>query len=298
MISVILPTYNRAHTLKQAINSVTAQTYSEYELIIVDDGSSDGTQKLVEELHDPKCIFIRLENNSGQANARNEGIKVASGEYIAFIDSDDEWLPDKNEKQIEFLEKHNVDMVYSDVKAVLPNGESYIIKSPKSTRKTIISNDGFDYQGRNIFLQSCIIKASTLINFKLFDTDLRSLEDLDFFTRYLMVYNAKRFPEPVFIYHYDVSSSLSGNASKITGARLRMLEKYSKYVYGNPTFISKQYEYISIINTINRKYYQAIKYSLRGIITRPLHYRPWLVVFYSMFGNIYRRIINKRKFKP
>lgn len=99
-VSVIIPTYNRAHTLKRAIDSVLAQSYKNIELIVVNDGSSDSTQKLLASYTN---IHIKNISNHGVSFARNKGIDIATGEYIAFLDSDDEWLAHKIETQMSFL---------------------------------------------------------------------------------------------------------------------------------------------------------------------------------------------------
>lgn len=103
-VSVIIPTYNRAHLIGRAIKSVLNQTYKDFEIIIVDDGSTDKTEEVVKDFKDERVRYIRREKNKGGSAARNTGIKAARGEYIAFQDSDDEWLPEKLEKQMKAFE--------------------------------------------------------------------------------------------------------------------------------------------------------------------------------------------------
>jgi len=103
LVSVVLPTYNRARTLRRAINSVLNQTYAKLELIVVDDGSRDDTPELVSTFDDPRLRYVKLSKNGGVARARNVGIQHATGELIAFQDSDDEWLNDKLERQVATL---------------------------------------------------------------------------------------------------------------------------------------------------------------------------------------------------
>lgn len=99
-ISAIIPTYNRAHTLGNAIRSIEAQTVPVHEIIIVDDCSSDGTESFLKTQY-PQCVYIRLPFRSGAQAARAEGVRHASGDWIAFLDSDDMWLPEKNRWQLE-----------------------------------------------------------------------------------------------------------------------------------------------------------------------------------------------------
>lgn len=98
-VSVVIPTYNRAHLVGRAIQSVLNQTYQDFEIIVVDDGSTDNTEEVVKSFNDPRIRYIRHDQNRGGSAARNTGIKMARGEYIAFQDSDDEWLPEKLESR-------------------------------------------------------------------------------------------------------------------------------------------------------------------------------------------------------
>lgn len=100
LVSVILPTFNRARTLARAIRSVLNQGYENLELLVVDDASTDETEALMATLVDPRLRYIRLARNGGASRARNEGLRLAKGDYIAFQDSDDEWLADKLERQV------------------------------------------------------------------------------------------------------------------------------------------------------------------------------------------------------
>jgi glycosyltransferase involved in cell wall biosynthesis len=102
-VSAIIPAYNRAHTVGRAIQSVLDQTFQDLEIIVVDDGSTDGTKAIVEAFRDPRIRYLRHERNRGAAAARNTGIRASHGEYLAFLDSDDEWLPHKLEEQIALL---------------------------------------------------------------------------------------------------------------------------------------------------------------------------------------------------
>jgi len=100
LVSIILTTFNRSHIIERAIKSVKNQTYKDWELIIVDDCSSDDTPFIVKKFLSDKIKYIRLSTNKGPAGARNAGMRVAKGEFIAFLDDDDEWLPKKLERQI------------------------------------------------------------------------------------------------------------------------------------------------------------------------------------------------------
>lgn len=108
LVSIVMPAYNCAHYIGETIQSVLVQTYEDWELLIVDDQSTDNTPKVVDEFatQDDRIRYIELEKNSGVAVARNRGIEEARGNYIAFLDSDDLWKKDKLEKQIRFMQEH------------------------------------------------------------------------------------------------------------------------------------------------------------------------------------------------
>ncbi|MDD5454559.1 MAG: glycosyltransferase [Candidatus Ratteibacteria bacterium] len=123
LVSVIIPTYNRALILNETIQSVLQQTHRELEIIVVDDGSTDNTGRLIEKINDKRLFYLYKENR-GLASARNEGIKKSKGEYIAFLDSDDRWLPSKIEKQIEVFKNSRLKpgVVYCGVRYIDENG--------------------------------------------------------------------------------------------------------------------------------------------------------------------------------
>jgi len=100
LVSVVIPTYNRAHIVGRAIRSVLSQTYHSFEIIVVDDCSTDNTKDVVKDFNDQKVKYIKHEKNRGPSAARNTGIKASIGEYIGFLDSDDEWFPEKLDKQV------------------------------------------------------------------------------------------------------------------------------------------------------------------------------------------------------
>lgn len=120
IVSIIIPLYNAEKYIAEALLSIQAQSYAHWELLVVDDCSSDGSIALVEAAreHDPRINIIQLSRNSGAAVARNTGIAAASGRYIAFLDSDDVWLPGKLERQVNFLRENNRSVCFSAYKKI------------------------------------------------------------------------------------------------------------------------------------------------------------------------------------
>ena len=105
MVSVLMCTYNRRFCLKQAIDSVLCQTYPNFEFVIVDDGSTDGTEELIKSYQDSRIRYFKLDRNSFYCYAANQGLDHCQGDYVAFMNSDDAWLPDKLEKQVTVMEE-------------------------------------------------------------------------------------------------------------------------------------------------------------------------------------------------
>lgn len=135
-VSVILPTYNRAHLVGRAIQSVLDQMYQDFEIIVVDDGSGDNTEEIINGFTDTRIRYVKHQKNKGGSAARNTGIKLAKGKYIAFQDSDDEWLPDKLEKQMKAFKKASdeVGVVYTGFHRI-KDGITYYVPSDDITKK-------------------------------------------------------------------------------------------------------------------------------------------------------------------
>lgn len=125
LVSIITPVYNAERFIQQTLDSVQQQTYQNWEHILVDDCSQDRSVEIIERASqaDPRIKLIHLAENSGAAVARNRGLEAAQGSYIAFIDSDDQWLADKLSQQIQFMEDHNYVFTYTDLALVDEAGQ-------------------------------------------------------------------------------------------------------------------------------------------------------------------------------
>ena len=177
-LSVVIPTYNRYELLKRAIASLYEQTTPPQEIIVVDDGSTDNTKAIVKDF--PEIIYIYQENR-GVSAARNAGIQRAKNEWIAFLDSDDEWHSKKLQKQIDFHRKNpDILMSYTD-EVWIRNGQK--VKIPKKYRK--IGEDAFveNLSYCNIAPSSVMLHKKLLDRVGLFDEDLEVCEDYDLWLR-------------------------------------------------------------------------------------------------------------------
>ncbi len=181
-VSVIIPTYNRQDKLLKSINSVLEQTYSNIELIIVDDASTDNTRELVESIKDDRVRYICLSQNMGAAGARNEGVKAATSNVIAFHDSDDVWRPDKLEKQMDYLKKNpEYVMVYC---AYQYHKEDMTLRMPPEKCE---GTEGCIFPWlliRNtIGTPTVVMKKDVFMELGGFNSNLRCLEDWEFAVR-------------------------------------------------------------------------------------------------------------------
>lgn len=179
-VSVILPTYNRAKIIQKSIESVLNQTVKDIELIIVDDGSNDNTKEVISEIKDSRIKYILLEKNGGVSNARNIGMQNATGEWIAFEDSDDIWHPEKLQKQLEYAKDHTKCEVIYCAYSITVSGVNYVVPSRNYKRNL----KGYIY--KDLLLKNTIGAPTLMFKRKIlnenirFCSELKSLEDWDF----------------------------------------------------------------------------------------------------------------------
>ena len=147
LVSIITPSYNTARFIAETINCVLAQTYTNWEMIIVDDCSTDDTDAVVGGFSDPRIRYLKNEKNSGAAVSRNRALREATGKWIAFLDSDDLWEPDKLEKQIAFMERNDYHFSYTNYREIDDDGVSLgsAWTGPKKIGKLMMYS--FNYMG-------------------------------------------------------------------------------------------------------------------------------------------------------
>ena len=180
LVSVVIPTYNRADTIIRSIESVIKQTYKNIEIIVVDDASKDNTETVLQKyISLSNFKYIKLTNNVGGAEARNIGINKSNGKYIAFQDSDDEWMLDKLEKQMLYFNQNDVDIVFSKIKRISSKGESIFPKSNNLKPLNMATLLQVNYIGT----PSAVIKKNKLEEVLGFDKTLPRLQDWDLFIR-------------------------------------------------------------------------------------------------------------------
>ncbi len=209
-VSIIMPAYNAEKTIVESIESVLRQTYINWELIVVNDGSKDSTSAVVLAINDERVRLIEQENG-GVANARNNGLNNAKGEYIAFLDSDDLWVEEKLERQVTTLVGGNNKMCFA---------KTWCFGENLNQTTDCFVNVALDFEDRDkiliydfIPILTVLIAKDVLDDVGNFDETLHGVEDWDLWIRVLQKYEAIYVDE--FLAKYRISSTgLSGNFEK------------------------------------------------------------------------------------
>lgn len=245
MISVIITTYNRLNFIKYAIESVLTQTFNNYELIIVDDGSTDDTKNYILKKYSDKIKYI-YQTNGGISKARNTGIKNSTGEYIAFLDVDDRWKKNKLEIQYNHIKNNNETALNYTDEIWIRNNEHL------NQKKTHQKYSGYIFDK---CLKLCIISpSSALIRRKvfneigLFDENMEVCEDYDLWLRITLNYKVEFIPEKLIIKYGGHSDQLSKKYYGMDRFRIYSLIKILKN-----NKLSKENKLL-VVNEIKKKY--------------------------------------------
>lgn len=225
-VSVILPTYQRAHLVGRALQSVLAQSYPDLEVIVVDDGSSDGTRDVIARFTDPRVHYI-FQENRGLAGARNTGVRAARGVYIAFLDDDDEYLPDKLAQQVPVLDAHpECGVVYSDVYLCDAAGKRLRLVADalgRGSPPTGMVLEALVY-GNFLVSNAPLLRRECFSQAGLFDERLRMFEDWDFWLR--LACEALFFYQPGAVARYHIHAvMMSRNRERMWGGALAVRRK-------------------------------------------------------------------------
>lgn len=181
-VSVIIPTYNYERFIVEAIRSVLSQTFSDFELFVVDDGSTDGTKDIVSTFKDPRITYI-YQNNRGLSSARNIGLESSSGEYIGFLDADDLWMPEKLDQQLSlFQTKPSVGLIYTGYTVIDEAGICIATRTAQPIDGDLVSQLilGNIVSGS---ITTSLIRRKCFDKVGLFDETLTSCEDWDMWLR-------------------------------------------------------------------------------------------------------------------
>ena len=229
-ISVILPVHNRADVLPRAIESVIAQELRDFELIVIDDGSTDGSAELAESFADERICVLRLDKNRGGNVARNEGIRAANAPLIAFLDSDDRYRPNKLSAVVgEFDRRPNLDLLV----------DSFIKVQPPGSRRAEVVRRNPVIEDRELFRVALFTrhlwKATPAITVKrqvaletMFDETLRRLQDFDFLIRASEFANCASTDEVLWVKYWDASAI--STQDNMIAANVELVRRHPEYI--------------------------------------------------------------------
>lgn len=276
-VSIILPTYNRAKTLHTAIQSVLSQTFSDFELIIIDDGSMDNTEEIVKGFRDDRIKYIKCKENKGAPIARNIGIRSAEGEYVAFQDSDDEWLPQKLEKQMKIFEAApaDVDIVYTGFWQKKDDRQRYIpYNSVRQKEGDILSEllkESF------ISTQTILLRKKCFERSGMFDENLPRLQDWELVIRLAKHYNFKFIDEPLLVAYYT-PDSITANCKVHIKALEMILAKHFEDFAKDKKILAKRYFYLGELSYLYGEPQKGKNYYLKAVKLNPLNIKLLLAV--------------------
>ncbi len=294
IVSVIIPTYNRAHCIERALKSVQKQTFTDMEILVCDDASTDSTRDIVRayQVNDSRIRLLCHSENQGAGAARNLGLEVARGEYIAFLDSDDEWLPEKLEKQVTLMESLTNDWGICHTGAYIR----------KNYNRALLFKPREDYNGDVFHLYvlgklrfltpTLIVRKICFENTGIFDEKLLRGQDVELLFRVLMLYKLAVIPNPLTIVNLQTDKlSSSTFTDQLESSRLSILEKHEKVVQqrlGHKTaryFRARSFWLIADGKFRSCNYLRGMNYLLRSIIINPL-ISP--IKYCKMFAIIFR----------
>ena len=283
-VSVIIPTHNRAHFLVDTINSVLGQSFKDAQIIVIDDGSTDNTRQLVGQ-YGARIDYI-YQQKAGRAQARNIGIKAAQGDYIAFLDDDDIWLPEKLEKQVIFLDAHpDIGLVHTFTEVIDEQGlllEKETRERLKSYRKSM--RIGYTYEGMSryctMFISSVILRSCCLEEMELFDTITETFEDWDFYLRFSLKYRIGIIPQALVRFRIHQAHS---TLDEFTHGRVATAMKHLSRLSSGGNLFSNRVRYNFYLHLTNAYYIDGQLIMFRFFACKAIRLNP-LILFHSRLG--------------
>lgn len=277
-VSVIIATYNTAQYLAQAIESVLAQTFSQLELIIIDDGSRDHTQALVASYSDPRLTYY-YQVNQGQTAAKNRGLSLSRGEFIAFCDADDFWHPQKLEWQMPYFNHSKIGVVYSEVQTINSKGDICISQaheqrfSGEVTHPLMIEN--FVPFGTAVFRRDCYTQQGG------FNLAYKMGIDWDLWLRYSLNWSFAYCPEKTYIYRIWEGQMSSNHKGRYFYARhilrnfIQQHRQHLKTVWIRHAWSDMNIKEANILWCKNKKRLVPFSLYIKGLCYRPFYCFGW-----------------------
>ena len=298
LISVIIPSYNYSRYLSQAVKSVLDQTYKDYEVIVVDDGSTDNTKEVLE----PFSGLIRYiyQENKGLPSAYNTGIKASNGEFIAFLDSDDLWLPEKLKLQYECIDAR------PSCGMVICNGYIFNETGVLGTFFPVdIINPVPENLHTSLFLKNIIpgntplIRKACFDKIGLHDETLSSAEDLDLWIRLTRYYNVGYVPKLLVKYRRH-PAAMSLNVERMCENKIKVIRKnldlFPDILDREPAVRNRLSDFhfeLALVNLKKIRFFAAMIQILNSIKCRPLWLTPLVFFYYSRTWKNFTGLLKK-----
>ena len=288
LVSIVIPTYNHAHMLQRALATVVEQTYQNWNAIIVNNFSTDNTLEVVAAFNDPRILCVNFRNQGVIGASRNEGIALATGEYVAFLDSDDTWFPTKIEKCVASLE-HGADLVCHAEFWIDESGKSRLVAYGPSEAAT---HHNLIYKGNRISTSATVVRTALLKEVHGFDVapELISTEDYDLWIRLAAKSDKFAFiSEPLGEYHRH-DNNVSANIEKHLAAEFALLAKHFSANTRFENMIArrrrKALAYYGAGRSLHRtrKHLLALQKYFRSLAIWPFSLRLYAAVMLSLMG--------------
>ena len=290
LVSVIVPTYNRASLILRAVHSVLNQTYSDLECIVVDDCSTDNTKQVIESIDDNRLVYLRHDVNKHASAARNTGIRQANGQLIAFLDSDDEWLPEKLAKQVQLIQSlpEKIGMVYCWMDYYDENFK--VIKEHHPTLKGRVFSYLLDKQALGA-CSTLLVRPEVVKAVGGFDESLPRGNDGDFIRRVCLEYEVDFIPEMLVKYHIGhsgkrISDTDQQGIKNAIHSQLTKLEKFRNYIPVYPKQFSNVYRSISMHYSQIGEVGKSVSFLLKSTRLRPFSLRLYKEILIILLNNI------------
>lgn len=286
-VSVVLPTYNRGYCIRRSVDSILNQTFRDFELIVVDDGSTDDTKDIMGTYGDPRLLYIHNADNRGQTARLNQGLSAARGDMIAFQDSDDEWLPEKLEKQVAAMRRlpPEVGLVYTDKWRCEPGRERYHWRSPVNMPEDgLIFDKALDENVYNIGPQSVLIRRGCFDTVGPFDERLTNFNDWDLFVRISRHYLFHHIQEPLVNYNVSPDAMTALGEGKAIEAIEVIFHKYLPDLQRLPAVLAKRAYWIGSFHMRNGDAVKGRAYIRKALRARPFNPRYVVAALLSLLG--------------
>lgn len=296
LVSVILPTYNRAHLISRAIGSVLHQNHRQLELIVVDDASTDETVDVVQGFDDPRLRYVRHTENRGAAAARNTAITASLGEYVAFIDADDEYLPTKLERQLEAFGQldSRFGLVYCQGYRILPDGTAELI--PRRQLRPV-SGNVYEHLLERGFVDTVapLVRRECLDSVGLFDVRLPRAEDKELWLRVAKEYAFHYLKQPLYRAYLQSDSLSFDEEARLISNRV-MLEKHGEEMRQYPSVLARRLHTLGNLLCQKGELQEGRRYLLRAVKTDPPGMKSLLVLLASYAGpRAYRTLVRAKR---